>query len=188
MSKRRPLRTSSSRIYCGRADPDTVDHIPPKNLFAKPRPSSLVTVPSCTGCNRGASQDDEYFRLMVTLRHDLDHVDASAAMEAAMRSLERPQGRGLLAALLATTRRVEVKTPAGLYLGHAGTYQPDFERLYRVVRRIIRGLFYRETGRRLPDGYQVNVFTGLELPPEKLAHIADIVREVVANSSLQFIV
>src|SRR5262245_66145122 len=86
-----------------------MDHTPPGNLFAKPRPSTLVTVPSCTSCNGGASQDDEYFRLMAALRHDLDHVDASAALEDSFRSLQRPQARGLLTALLAATRRVEVR-------------------------------------------------------------------------------
>jgi hypothetical protein len=47
-------------VYCGRRRQLTVDHVPPRNLFARPRPT-LITVPSCAPCNTGASLDDEYF-------------------------------------------------------------------------------------------------------------------------------
>ena len=93
MTKRRSRRRAPTVCtYCGRLNPTSVDHVPPRSLFAKPRPSNLVTVPSCEPCNIGASQDDEYFRLTIALRHDLDDPDADAAMDAAVRSLSRPGG------------------------------------------------------------------------------------------------
>jgi hypothetical protein len=86
---------SRFRLGAGMRLPLRDDHVPPKNLFGKPRPSTLVTVPSCLECNRGASGDDEYFRTMVALRQDVNDTDARFARAAVIRSLARPQARGL---------------------------------------------------------------------------------------------
>jgi len=45
----------------------TVDHVPPKGLFSKPRPNNLLTVPACLSCNNSKSDDDEFFRLLATM-------------------------------------------------------------------------------------------------------------------------
>ena len=44
----------------------TRDHVPPENLFPKPRPSNLITVPCCKVCNEGFSKLDEQFRVFVS--------------------------------------------------------------------------------------------------------------------------
>jgi hypothetical protein len=111
-------------------------------------------VPSCKPCNNGASKDDEYFRLTIAFRHDIDHPDALVARESAFRSLERPQARGLLTSFTRTIRQIELRTPSGLYLGTAGTYDVDSQRLCRVAQRTALGLFYRDLNRRLPLTYE----------------------------------
>lgn len=58
-------------VYCGRPEGGTDDHIPPENLFGKPRPPDLIKVPACLTCNRSCSKDDEYFRLKVGLNQDV---------------------------------------------------------------------------------------------------------------------
>jgi hypothetical protein len=45
----------------------TNDHLPPKNLFPKPRPINLITVPCCASCNGGFSKLDEQFRVFVSM-------------------------------------------------------------------------------------------------------------------------
>ncbi len=152
-------------VYCRLRTAVTNDHIPPKNLFGKPRPSSLVTVPSCLYCNAGASTDDEYFRLMVALRHDVDHPDAAAARDSAMRSLERPQAGGFRAAFLSALGDVELRSASGLYLGRAGAYNVDVERLDRVARRITLGLFYKKTERLLPRDYTAKAYLLSQIDP-----------------------
>ena len=131
-------------VYCG-GDADTDDHVPPKNLFRSPRPSTLITVPSCTPCNLGKSKDDEYFRMMIAFRHDVDHPDAAAARDSALRSLDRHEASRFRAAFLSAVREVDLRTAAGLYVGRAGAYGIDVDRLDRVVARITAGLFYDET-------------------------------------------
>ena len=44
----------------------TRDHVPPENLFPKPKPSNLITVPCCKTCNEGFSKLDEQFRAFVS--------------------------------------------------------------------------------------------------------------------------
>ena len=175
-------------VYCREQNAATFDHIPPKNLFGRPRPSSLVTVPSCLDCNIGASRDDEYFRLTVALRHDVDHPDATAARDSAMRSLGRPQAGGLRAAFLNATREIELRSPQGLYLGRTGMYDVDVDRLDRVVRRVVLGLFYKESGLPLARGYDTKAYLLSQVDPSatdvvgRLSHIVRALRAARAPS------
>jgi hypothetical protein len=186
MKLRRRSSVAGLCVYCSQRDAVTYDHVPPKSLFGKPRPR-LVTVPSCLQCNLGASKDDEYFRTMIAFRHDLDHPDASAAFDAAMRSLARPRAGGMRTALLNGLREVDVRSPAGLYLGRAGSYDVDVDRLDRVVRRTMLGLFYREIGRPLPRHYNARAFLLSQISPSGRAQIAAIVNTVQGARAPSFV-
>lgn len=59
-------------VYCGTSNPETKDHIPPKNLFPQPRPE-LVTVPCCEKCHKPTSLDDEIFRNMLTMSRNAEY-------------------------------------------------------------------------------------------------------------------
>src|SRR5258708_2493605 len=56
--------------YCGEWRELTRDHVPSRSLFSKPRPSDLITVPSCFSCNNGVSKDDEYFNIVMKIGID----------------------------------------------------------------------------------------------------------------------
>lgn len=109
---------------------------------------------------------------MVALRHDVDHPDATAARDSAMRSLERPQAGGLRAAFLRALGDVELRNASGLYLGRAGAYNVDVERLDRVARRSTLGLFYKKTGRPLPSGYTAKAYLLSQIDPSATDAIA----------------
>ena len=51
---------------CRKKENLTSDHVPPENLFPKPRPSNLITVPCCNDCNGSYSKLDEQFRAFIT--------------------------------------------------------------------------------------------------------------------------
>ncbi len=145
--------------YCGTPDPETWDHIPPACLFPPPRPSSLITVPSCTACNSGASKDDEYFKIWLLMRHDIaGHPSRAKLLDSVHRGLAKPQKRKLLNMLLSTLRRVPVHTPGGLYLGDAGVYYADLTRFGKVADRIVKGLFFHHYGTRLAATHDVRSF------------------------------
>jgi hypothetical protein len=159
MSKRRKTKPGRICVYCGSSQGATDDHVPPKNLFPGPKPSDMITVPCCEPCRKPTPKDDEYFRLKVGMCDAAkDHPDAKAAQAAIVRSLQRPEAGGLAKMALGDLRRVETRSPLGLFAGQAIASIVDTRRIHRVVSRTVKGLFWHETGgRRLEDGYDVEV-------------------------------
>jgi len=142
-------------------------------------------VPSCRECNEAASKDDEYFRLVTVIRHDTsDHPDAAGVWSTAMRSLQKPRKRGFKTAFLDNVREVALQTPAGIYLGQAGVYDVDLERLNRVATRIVRGLFYHHSRRRIPNEYRVVAYctTGIgSSQTEVVTQVRDMVNGLLSG-------
>ncbi len=155
-------------IYCNEAEADTRDHIPPKALFAPPRPDDLITVPSCTRCNRGFCRDDEHFRAVLSIRHDI-YTHSAVNRPAILRSLKRPQATGLRASLLAGMVELPIVTRAGHYVGSAGTYSVNFARLNATAARISRGLYWRETGSPIPTRFRACAYVADSLRPSSSA-------------------
>jgi hypothetical protein len=136
MSRNKPPKTGEC-IYCGRVRPITEDHVPPRNLFAKPRPGNLVKVPSCYQChseNKQAALDDEYFRLTLTLREDTaTHPEVKQILPTVLRSLARPDKVGFTKSLLKSIKKVNVRSRSGLYLGRKGAFDVNLARLDNVA-------------------------------------------------------
>lgn len=189
MSRRKPHKIGEC-VYCGKVAPITDDHIPPQNLFAKPRPSNLIKVPSCKEChseNKQVSQDDEYFRLMLTLREDTaDHPDVEQLLPIVYRSLARPDKVGFAKSIQKNMKEVYVRTQSGLYLGIKPSYDVNLARLDNVAKRIVKGLFYVETGHRLPDNYEAVAYSesGLRnLAENDKKHLqTEIIRPLTSNA------
>lgn len=166
-------------VHCGTFGPITNDHIPPKGLFATPRPK-LITVPSCKSCNIGASKDDEYFRAMLNF-HDTagDHPDARQVRDKVFRGLDRPESTGLRHRITNAIREVSVINPDGLFFNRRLAYDVDLTRLDRVVRRTLTGLYYEEKGYRLPDGYIAEVYSEEGLRDMSASAFDEIQRELI---------
>jgi len=153
-------------VYCGATAELTDDHIPPRNLFPPPRPSTLITVRSCPRHNLDSSLDDEYFRVMLTLRADVSRNPAVQQVRSAvLRSLDRPTKHRFRDAFHGSFKRVLLYGPDGRPVVDQQTYSVSLDRLCWVVARTTAGLFSREIGRRLPtDQYLVgaNLTTEVE--------------------------
>ena len=130
-------------VYCGEIA-TTKDHVPPKNLFQKPRPK-LIKVPSCSSCNNYPSKDDEYFR-NILLNDDRirEHPEAKGLMEAYTRSLKRPQATGLITSMLRNKTRFPLISPGGIIYGEGTGLKSDFTSERKVLERVTKGLFYHE--------------------------------------------
>ena len=125
--------------YCGERRELTRDHIPPKCVFGSPRPSNLITVPSCRPCNHQLSKDDEYFRLVLTLGIDsAKFPKESSESVRAIKSLSRPESLGFAHKLQRN------------YMLHPARIAVDETRVKTVLHRITRGLFYHHKLERLP--------------------------------------
>ena len=137
-------------MYCGHVGAITRDHIPPQNLFPSPRPSDLITVPSCQNCNKGFELDDEYFRLAIATGIDgLRFPKVLDLSIQAINKLQQPSKFKFAKSMLASFRKKPVYTPGGLYLGHRGALEIDRARIVDTVRRVIRGLFFHHLETRL---------------------------------------
>lgn len=156
MSKNSEPKKVGQCAYCGKRCRVTDDHIPPKNLFPKPRSSNLVTVPCCEGCREGWSKDDEYFRAVVLSAEKVsEQSSAKSSIDSLMRSLYRPEQKRFALMLTGSVTEIEVLTKAGIYLRTAPAIKIDTKRIDRVGERIIRGLFFHEKNRPIPKGYKV---------------------------------
>src|SRR5579862_3363591 len=169
--------------YCEVTRELSSDHVPPKCLFAKPRPK-LITVPSCEECNRGFAADDEYLRLVLVSRHDTGaHVDAQGVWAAAMRGLSRPNQLGLAKRFLREASEVKVRTPAGAIAGSVAVFVPETARLEGVAIRIVRGLFFHEHRQRIPKANQFKAYILDLVDPE--AKGAVVLSEMVRKLLIQ---
>lgn len=128
-------------VYCSTTENLTVEHAPPKLIFPKPRPSDLITVPACADCNSDGSKDAEYFRLSLCLNPLAKNAPSVIALKSTVQqSLERPQAAGFRTALFQS-----------LEPQHGGAvFTVDMARIHLVVRRIVQGLYYHDTGTVLP--------------------------------------
>ncbi|MGK6312636.1 hypothetical protein [Neorhizobium sp. DT-125] len=117
----------------------TEDHVPTKSLLVKPRPHHLPVVTICRDCNNGFSLDEQYAVtfLSCVLAGSTDpekQRNASAA-----RALTKGAA---LRAMIDRTKR-EFPTADG---GTRFVWQPDMDRINRVVLRNARGHAYFEYG------------------------------------------
>ena len=188
MSRRKP-RKPGECVYCGKYGELTIDHIPHKSLFAKPRPSNLVKVPCCRECHSGNKQvslDDEYLRTVLTLRSDVgDHSDVKQILPTVIRSLKSPERVGFKKTILQSMRQIQMVSKSGLVVGMKPGYQVDHIRVGNVIKRIIRGLFYHEKGYRLPDEYAIAVYAETDVEAfdadTKQTLIDTIIHPILAN-------
>jgi len=168
----KPKKTSQC-AYCGRISPVTDDHIPPKNLFPKPRSSNLITVPCCVPCYEGWSKDDEYFRAAILSSAKVSNEPlAQGVMGPLLRSVGRSPGFAHL--LINSIEEIKVVAEEGTYLGKEDALKLDVARIDRVGQRIIRGLFFHEKKLPLPENYQARAKIqqfGIEPILEKLQGI-----------------
>lgn len=119
------------------------DHIPPKSFFPKPRPSNLITVPSCSKCNRDPGKDEEYF--LATLMFGNAGVSPTGKKlwnEKLHRMYQK--NKGLKKIIAKNLRAIELNTPQGIYLGKQMAITYDESRLSKVVQKIVRGLYFFE--------------------------------------------
>ncbi len=142
--------------YCAEWCLLTDDHIPPKNLFPKPRASNLITVPCCEVCRKVQPKDDEYFRAAILSSKRVSETSLSqGANDSLLRSLGRPNQRGFAKTILASIEEVESGTETGIYLGREPGFRIDKKRIDRVSQRIVRGLFFHEKKYPVPAKYEI---------------------------------
>jgi hypothetical protein len=140
--KNRPKRIGQC-VYCGAVGPVTDDHVPPRSFYPKSPPPNLITVPCCEKCNVKFGKEDDYVRLVLT------------TTEGATGNPARDESKRILASFYKTLSSGYFPGPAGIHIRREH-FVVDGERMDSFARRVVRALFYREKGHRLPGGYAIN--------------------------------
>jgi len=156
-------RRGKDCYLCG-CPAETQDHIPPKGLFQKPRPTNMITVPACHRCNNSGAKDDEYFRWFIATA---SAEDPAAEQIIDMRILPSLRTKPAFFGLIRRSfRRVDLVSEGGIWLGQSPAIKFDRPRIQRVVERIVKGLFWRHSGRSLQQPYYVENLILNPKPPD----------------------
>lgn len=164
-----------SPIPSGEATPD---HVPPKQVYpskylAKGHLKNLFTLPTHEGCNIGYQRDEDYFFQSVGPLAFGTQAGNAFWQDFRVR-IRRPQNRGLTKKVL---KEFQPTTEAGLYLPTDKMLKRfEGERVWRVIWKIVRGLFVREYGRGLPEEVPRKFDIGGpdHQPPKELASLANV--------------
>jgi hypothetical protein len=166
------MKSNDICTFCGK-QAVTDDHIPPKCLFTKPRPTNLITVRACKTCNEGAKLDDEYFRDAILT--GIDERRFPEAMALSIRKIDEmgtnPKKRGYGLTTYKSVRTVEVHTEAGIYIGDAGVRELDLDRMRRSIEKWVRGLYSHHFQERIPDGCDITIEHHQHLGPDAIEEI-----------------
>lgn len=145
--------------FCGSFGKVTRDHIPPQNLFLGYSDEGLIKVPGCDDCNQGSKLDDEYFRAFLVRQETvLDHPQAKKLKQHTQQKSDASPRKGLEVRMFQQLHPVRVLTPQGIDLGFQQAIYPEYSRIHSVLKKVVKGLFYTDTGRVLPPNYYVAVF------------------------------
>ncbi len=127
----------------------TRDHVPPRGFFHKV-PSNIITIPACHTCNSSFAKDEEYFRTMVAVEcYDRSSAAREVWQGQIIRALWRKGFEGLRKRLLRNSMLVQL--PAGIGMPPAAVFIVEGGRAGRVIRKIVKGLFFFLRGERLSD-------------------------------------
>ena len=129
-------------VHCGAgiADADTNwDHVPSKSLLDRPLPAHVPQVEICRTCNSGFSLDEEYFVAFLSCVLAGSTDSEAQANPKVRRALERNPA---LLARIESSRLVSSATG----VEDALIWQPETERIHRVVLKNARGHAFFEFG------------------------------------------
>src|SRR5882757_10588662 len=128
-------------VYCKRHGAITSDHVPPKCLFPPTDRVNLVTVNACPECHDTFKLDDEYFRVLLSVRIDLpEGMEADFLREQTTKTLRNEKSHGFRASLRSKSSQAPFYSPTGEYIGNVPTLQIEPARIRSTAERIVRGL------------------------------------------------
>lgn len=108
-------------------------------------PSDLLTVPSCSTCNREFGKIDEFVRdILISLDTTEKKAELATLREKMHRSFLRLQSTKLLFKIYKTIKPIDIITKAGIYLGKKPAFDMDREEFHKFFERISRALLYIE--------------------------------------------
>jgi hypothetical protein len=167
-----PWKTPPADCYlCGEplARPFTLDHVPPRQLYAaevrKAHSPHLLTIRVHDACNQAYQHDEDYF-VAALMPFASGSYSGNAIYKEVLGRFRKGKTVPLVRKVLAEFDR----RPSGLILPPTMVAKRfEGKRIKRVVWKIIRGLYFHNTGRLLPEKLKVGVqiIPPDQVPPEE---------------------
>lgn len=170
----RPVDT----CYMCDAPATSVEHVPPKCLFPKPKDlptgadlrRQLITVPACTAHNNDKAADDEYLLFVLVINLPANTIAQNHFAKAIMRAIERRPNLAT-AMMRSPTPVIAVDTATGQSQATVAV-DIDRDRFDRALDHLGRALYFHDVGKRWLGDIQVHPeFMLATLDPAKAAQI-----------------
>jgi len=160
-------------VFCGGISEDK-DHIPSKNLYKGiTKNISPIKIPSCKKCNNGFSKDEVYFRDLIAILLNERSISATQLFEGSIkRSIKKTPA--LAMSMFKQMALVDYYSKGGIYLGKRTAMKitkSDHKRVFNVLDKYIKGLFYYQFQKVLPSDWIIKHFWLNPKMEAKLAHL-----------------
>jgi hypothetical protein len=163
-----PKKKSLKECYlCGTLCSYTRDHIFPRGLFPDPAPTNLPTAPACETCNNSLNKDEELFRNFVASGMAYEFPSGKSIWDGHIDPSLRKNRAGIKTLVVQLTKERPFYSSDGKYLGQWFTFEPPAERIYRVLHKIAKGLYYLKNKKPMPEEAEFYCIPSNETP-EKL--------------------
>jgi len=156
-------KTPQTCVLCSERPATTMDHVPPKALFLRPRPT-LITVPACEICNRGASEAEAKFRVYVSAKKGIDTPASIGFWQKG--GFRTVKNNSKLLRELTSGTPLFVRSPSTGQFDPTRTFKWPREAHDPVIEKITRGLHYHHFGHPLPASTEIEVTFLNELPDQ----------------------
>lgn len=146
-------------VYCGEKGVVTKDHVPPKCLFPPEARVNLITVDACPTCHDSYKLDDEYFRVIISIRDDLPAGSETQYLrEQTKKTLSNPKAKKFRQSIQASIRRINLaSSEESSEFSQFSAMNIDAHRLKSTANRIVRGLYGKFFKTPLPQSYELTV-------------------------------
>lgn len=164
-------------VICGIRLAKTMDHLPPKALYPKPLPKQMHTVPACQECNGGHSVADEDFKVFILADTSLESPERAKVVKHVARTVKHNPN---IKKRVGASQEVTVRLRSGaIEKARAFRYQAHF--YVATMKRIVRGFYWRETGKVLNAAARIEIYQGRKIHPELRESIQALLNGVVPS-------
>ncbi|SRR6266849_892894 len=153
-------RTPKLCMFCGGDEslgPMNKEHFVPRALWAGKRPPGTITLPAHISCNRAFSDDNDYFRTWLVSQEGTEHSEADKIRNGPVLRMARNRRRQYTRYIQDFAFRPRF-TESGIFLGYQGSFAFEYQRIYRVMKNVVKGLFYFLQGRPLLSTTYIGVY------------------------------
>ena len=173
--------------FCGKSTEVTDDHVPPRNIFPKPQPREveLITVPGCIDCNHGSSNDDEKFKIYISLKSGMDAPAALKLHNSTKRTVRR--NKKIRQFIADNSTPLYLPEGRGRGFSRQVVHKFDPEPIRRVGRKIIKGLYFEHFGTSLEGKAEISLYLSEDFKMSQMLTVEDIAKDTGKYGTYQIV-